>query len=234
MSNPVDVTVTVPCSFVGGTATVKSGDISDFCASAQFQSNIQTSSSARVTVFGDDTVELDETVTVELSEIDPSALRNVVFGDSQGTLTIENDDSATLRVFSRTLAEGDVGTRDFDFEVSLTADVDTTVSVDYETFDGTAREAASDYTPVSSSLVLSGTALEPEYVTVEVHGDTEVEQDETFTSRSATSTRADREVSFQTLEGNVDQAPGRILDDDSLFTDMFETGTLELWSTALP
>ena len=53
-----------------------------------------------------------------------------------------------------------------------------TVSVNYSTADGTAA-AGSDYTATSGTLTFAP-AISTQFVTVEVHGDTEVEQNESF------------------------------------------------------
>jgi hypothetical protein len=93
-----------------------------------------------VPVTGDAVVELDETFTLELSS---PVLATIADGSGQGTL--ENDDSASLAIDSGSVAEGTGGpSTPFLFTVTLDAAVDTAVTVDFDTRDGTAEDEAGD------------------------------------------------------------------------------------------
>jgi len=74
--------------------------------------------------------------------------------------------------------EGDTGTTDFDFTVSLAAAAEETVTVDFDTADGTAS-APSDYSARSGTLTFTA-GQTSKTITVQVNGDTDVESDETF------------------------------------------------------
>ena len=98
-----------------------------------------------------------------------------------GTGTITNDDVVvpTVSIGPAMVAEGNSGTTNAVFPVTLSAATTVPVTVSYATGDGTAT-AGSDYTAVTSSVTIaagqtSGT------ITVAVLGDTVVEPDETFT-----------------------------------------------------
>lgn len=75
-------------------------------------------------------------------------------------------------------SEGNNGTTNFTFEVSLTLAVAQTVTVQFATADGTAT-AGSDYNSASGTLTFApGEAVKT--ITVQVNGDTAFEPDETF------------------------------------------------------
>src|SRR5436309_15792640 len=71
--------------------------------------------------------------------------------DSQGQGTIVNDDVAHLSINDVTVTEGNSGTTLANFTVTLDAAVDTPVSVDHTTANGTAQ-AGSDYTAATGTL----------------------------------------------------------------------------------
>ncbi len=99
--------------------------------------------------------------------------------------------------------EGDNGSSNMGFVISLSAPADAAVTVDYETVDGTAT-AGSDYTHVSGTATFApGETAVP--VPVPVHGDLMEEGDEAFTLSLSNATGAP--IAFG--EGD-----GSILDDD--------------------
>ena len=61
---------------------------------------------------------------------------------------------ATLAIDNVSLIEGQSGTKDLNFTVTLSAEVDSPVSVNYATADETAS-AGSDYTPSSGTLTIA-------------------------------------------------------------------------------
>src|SRR5438132_10606728 len=86
-------------------------------------------------------------------------------------------DIAVLMVFSLLVSRGS----NLVVTVSLSADVQGGVTVNYATADGTARtDTDSDYTAASGTLTFSGTAG-TQSVTVSTTADTKVEADETLT-----------------------------------------------------
>ena len=105
--------------------------------------------------------------------------RAVTLADNQGQGTIPNDDAATLSINDVSVTEGNTGTTQAIFTVTLDNAVDAAVNVDFATGDGTAL-AGSDYTAASGTLRFVGLAGETQTVTVDVVGETLVELDETF------------------------------------------------------
>ncbi len=97
--------------------------------------------------------------------------------------TINNDDSAvvTLVPGTVTVTEGDGGTVNLTFDVTLDNAVQGGFSVGYQTNDGTATAASGDYVDNDGGLNFVGTAGETQTITVAVNGDTIVEADETLT-----------------------------------------------------
>ena len=132
------------------------------------------------TLMGSGTVASD--VTNSAGNVDP--------GGSGGTLTITGnytqESGGTLNVeiggaYSITDVsdlEGQAGTTDFVFTVSLSLPSSQVVSVDYATADGTAR-APGDYAATSGTLAFNPGEVS-RTITVSVDGDLETEEDENF------------------------------------------------------
>jgi uncharacterized repeat protein (TIGR01451 family) len=132
-----------------------------------------TSATFTVVVNGDTTVEPDETFFVNLSN--PT---NASISDDQGLGTIQNDDQPALSIDDVTQAEGDTGTTNFTFTVTLTPASPGPVSVNYATAHDTTD--ASDYTAIAATLLTFAAGETSKQVTVQVNGDTAVEPDERF------------------------------------------------------
>jgi hypothetical protein len=103
-----------------------------------------------------------------------------ISGSGVGLGTITNDDNLpSLAIAAATVTEGNTGTVNAVFTVTLSAPAATTVTVDYTTVDGSAT-APSDYTATSGTLTyLAGQTSQQ--VTASVKGDTSNEVNETFT-----------------------------------------------------
>jgi len=134
----------------------------------------QTSKPVNITVNGDLLDEFDETLTVDLSNA-----TNATIGDTQGVGTIlDNDSPPTLSINDVSLAEGDAGSTNLVFTVSLSAVSGKDVSVNYLTADNSATQP-SDYTLTSGTLtILAGSPSGP--IPVPIVGDTTPESSETF------------------------------------------------------
>jgi CSLREA domain-containing protein len=166
----------------------------------------QTAKTITVPVNGDTVFEQDETFFVNLSN--PT---NATIADAQGTGTILNDDAAPPSPLTPSLAindvqvtEGNAGSTNATFTVSLSAASSNTVLVDFFTAAGTAT-AGADYTPVNGTLTFTP-GQTAKTITVPVNGDTVFEQDETFfvnLSNPTNATIADA------------QGTGTILNDDA-------------------
>ncbi|OLE58261.1 MAG: hypothetical protein AUI36_13745 [Cyanobacteria bacterium 13_1_40CM_2_61_4] len=145
--------------------------------------------------------EPDETFFVNLS-----AQTVATLVDSQGVGTILNDDALpSLSINDVVATEGNSGSKNFIFAVSLSAASGQTVTVNYSTMDGAAT-AGSDYIAKSGTLTFPpGTVTK--YDTILVNGDLLVEPDEEFYVNLTTPTNA-------TL--TRPQGGGLILNDDGV------------------
>jgi hypothetical protein len=159
----------------------------------------ETSQPVTVTVNGDEIDEPDEIFFVILSNA-----VNATIGDNLGAGTITDDDASTsLSIDDVAVTEGDAGTVDAVFTVTLSASSGQNVTVDYATADGSAA-AGSDYVAVSGQVsFLPGETSQP--VTVTVNGDVIDEPDETFFVNLSTAVNA-------TIGDSV--GTGTIIDDD--------------------
>ena len=196
-------TVTVDFATADGTAVA--GD--DYLAASGTLtfSPGQTVRSIPVSITSEALVELDEAFSVNLSN--PAG---ATIADGQATGTITNDDDATISIDDVTLAEGDADTTSFTFTATLDSAVDSPVSIDFATADGTAISADNDYSAASGTLTFAGNAGETQTVTVNVNGDQEVELDETFLVNLTNAVASGRNVTI--ADG---QATGTITNDDS-------------------
>ncbi len=127
-----------------------------------------------VLVNGDTTDEPGETFFVNLT----NAVNGVILDNQgQGSIT-DNDATPSLSINDITVAEGDSGTTNATFNVTLSAPSGFTVTVNYATADDTAN-AGSDYQTASGTVTFNpGETSKP--ITVLVNGDTAFEQNEGF------------------------------------------------------
>ncbi len=128
-------------------------------------------------VAGDTAVEPNETLNVTLSN---PAGATIADGSAIGTIT--NDDvqapPPTIAIADASVAEGNSGTKNLAFTVSLSAASTSQVTVAYATSNGTAT-AGQDYTAKSGTLTFAP-GVTSQQVTVAVAGDTAVEPNETL------------------------------------------------------
>jgi hypothetical protein len=166
---------------VDGTASITEGD---YLPVASGQATIpagQNFITIPVDVVGDTRVEADETFVIRLTKV-----INGVPLDVEATGTIIDDDSVTvdnptISISDNSTLEGDSGTKNLSFTVTLDeAAPDSGVSMNYTTSDGTATLANSDYQSASGSLTIPPGATTGT-INVSIVGDTDVEADETFT-----------------------------------------------------
>jgi hypothetical protein len=163
-------TVTVDYTTANGTASAP-GDYTTTSGTLTF-TPAQTTKTIGVPVVGDTSSESDETFFVNLSN--PT---NATVADGQGQGTIEDDD-LTLSIDDVAKTEGNSGTSNATFTVTLSGPAAQTVTVQYATANGTAS-APGDYTSTSGTLTFNP-AQTSKTINVPVVGDTAVESNETF------------------------------------------------------
>ncbi len=197
MSTVSGTAVTVKYATANGTATAGS-DYTAKSGTLTIPAG-QTSGTIGVAVLGDTAREADETFTVKLS----SAV-GATIGDGTGVGTILNDDPLpVILIGDVTATEGNSGSKNFNFPVTLSNASSQSVTVKYATSNGTAT-AGTDYTAKSGTLTIPAGSTSGTIV-VSVKGDTLVEPDETFYVNLSQPTGA--------TIGN-DQATGTLLNDD--------------------
>ena len=172
LSHPSAIPVTADWTTTPGTAAAGS----DYVAANGIVSfaALDTAETVEVTVNGDDTYELDETVLLDLVNGQGAPI-----GDPQGIGTIENDDAApVLTVADVTKKEGNAGVSTMSFMFTLTGASDVDAAVDFATGNVSAI-AGSDYTAASGTLVIPAGATSGS-IDVFIHGDGTFEAKETF------------------------------------------------------
>ena len=164
----------------------------------------QTSKTVTVKVKGDTLNEPNETVRLTLSEPANATLGSA----STGVGTITDDDGApTVSISSPSVAEGDSGSANLDFMVTLSAASGRQVTVKYApaTNAGTAT-AGTDYEAVTETTLTFAVGDTSKTVTVKVKGDTLNEPNETVRLTLS-------EPANATL-GSASTGVGTITDDD--------------------
>jgi Calx-beta domain-containing protein len=191
-------TVTVDYATADGTATA-GADYTAASGTLQFLPG-ETSKTVAVAVAGDTLDELDETLSLNLS----NAI-NASIADGQGIGNILDDDTSAVSIGSASVAEGNAGTAALSFAVSLSPPSSRTVTVDHQTANGTAT-AGTDYT-ASSGTVTFAPGETSKTVTVSVLGDVIDESDETLSVTLSNPTNA--------VLGSPATGVGTIVDDDT-------------------
>ncbi len=210
-TNPIDTAVTVAFSTADGTA-LEPGDYTAQLAVVVTLPANTTSVVHNVSVNGDTTVELDETLTGSIGTL-AAAGRSVTIGStSSATGTITNDDQAVVSINTPSVDE-DSGL--LTFTISLSKSVDTAVTMAANTADGTATLADSDYTAiVAASVTFPANSIANQTKNITVTVDNAVEPDETVKLVLSSLTAGGRNVVFSgpgaTLTGT-----GTITNDDS-------------------
>jgi hypothetical protein len=172
LSAPSGRTVTVAYATANGTAVAPS-DYTAVSGTVSFAPG-DTAKPVNVSVKGDTIDEGDEAFQLNLS-----GATNASITKAQGIGTITNDDDAELSVSDVTIPEGDAGTSNAVFSVTLDVPSAKTVTVHWATADGTAG-SPSDFTASIGDLSFSP-GQTSKSVTVPVVGDTTDEPDEMFT-----------------------------------------------------
>jgi subtilisin family serine protease len=158
-----------------GSSASSGSDFDDQSGTLTFAPNV-TTQQISIVIHGDLSIESDEVFFINLTN--PI---NGILSDAVGQGTIVNDDFVAVPIVTinnLNRYEGNAGTKQFRFTVSLNVPSSDDVSVNYATSDGTAN-AGSDYGSQSETLVIPAGETRG-YVTVLVNGDRANEFDETF------------------------------------------------------
>ena len=176
LSAASDTPVTVTVNTTDGTAKAGS-DYTALTSQVVTFAPGETTQTVTVNVNGDMVNEADETFNVVLSA---PTVGTVATGKDTGVGTITNDDAmASVSVSSVALNEGNTGTTAFVFTVTLTGASEQPVTVTVTATNNTAT-AGSDFTALAAQTLTFAPGETTKTVTVNVTGDTTVENDETF------------------------------------------------------
>jgi hypothetical protein len=154
-----------------------------------------TSQSFTVTILPDALVEADETFDVQLSNVvGPGALTKAI-----GVSTILDNDLYQLSISNATAVEGNA----IEFPVTITADREIPVVVEYKTTDGTAEDGV-DYsgTQTGSLTIPAGPSGQIAYISIATIADVIDEGDESF-SLTISSTDPKATISNAAAEGVI-------------------------------
>ena len=172
-----------------------------------------------IPVYGDNVVELDEWLSVNLTGFEFLG-RNVTVSKPTDFVWIDNDDDADFTISDVTVEEGDLGSKFVTLTVTLDNDVDVPVTVTYETRDGETPDPTfsdnpaveadggvigdNDYQQQSGVLSFVGALGETQDISIEVNGDQVVELDEYFTVELTDLDADHRDVTIEDSTGRVD------------------------------
>ena len=163
---------TVQFATSNGTATAPA-DYTAVTQAVSFAAG-ETTKTVSVPVVSDAVSEPNETVNLTLSAGEGASLS----APSTAVLTIVDTTPASLSINDVIVTEGNAGTTNATFTVTLTPATATNVTVDYATANGTAT-ALSDYVATNGTLTFFAGDV-TKTITVRVNGDTSFEPNETF------------------------------------------------------
>ncbi|MGN6186558.1 MAG: Calx-beta domain-containing protein, partial [Thermoanaerobaculia bacterium] len=214
LSNASFQTITVDYATANGSATADS-DYTATSGTITFNSG-ETSKPLPVSVNGDGTIEGNETFVINLTNPTNASLL-----DAQGTGTIVEDDSAmpSFSIANVTLNEGNSGTTSFTFTVTLSPTAGSTTTVQATIADGTATSADGDFVALAPVTLTFNAGVATQQVTVNVNGDTKLENNETFTVTLG-SNSAGTTIGSGTATGTItndDAQPQMLISDPSQF-----------------
>lgn len=201
LDDAVDTALALNFATADGTA-VAGTDYTAASGTLNFTGQQGETRTLTVSVAGDELVELNETLQVNLSNL-LAAGRDVTIADTAGLIDITNDDAATFSIGDVTVAEGDTGTAVATLSVTLNEAVDTALSVSYATADGSAV-AGDDYSSGSGNLNFEGSKGETETISINVSGDQLVELDETLLVNLSNLIAFGRDVTIADAVGQID------------------------------
>jgi VCBS repeat-containing protein len=176
----------------------------------------ETAKVVEVTIAGDTANEQDETINLTLGSASGAAV-----GDALGIGTILNDD-ATVSIADAQVVEGNSGSKNLTFTVSLDKPAAGPVQVGYQTTDGSAT-AGSDYTG-SAGFIQFAAGEQTKTISIIISGDTAGEIDETFlvTLLSATGAKIGNGVATGKIVNDDNRIPVAVNDSS---TPVVEAGT---------
>ena len=193
-----------------GTGTATSGtDYTALTAGTLTFAAGDTSKTITVSVTGDETDEADKTVKVSLDSAENATISSSA-GTGTGTIT-DDDPLPTVSINSPSADEGDSGTANLTFTVSLSAVSSKEVRVFYSDARTGTATSGTDYTALSGRWLTFAAGDTSKTITVAVRGDTTDEPDETVMVRLDFARNA-------TFSSSAGIGTGTITDDDAVIS----------------
>jgi hypothetical protein len=224
LSNPSHQAIGVAYATADGTANAPDDYVSA-SGTLTFQPGV-TAKHVLVQVTGNAFVEPDETFNLSLS-----APVNATISDATATGTIQNDDSQEFSVSDASVTEGDEGTANATFTVSLRTPATSALSVQYATATDTATSA--DFQARSGTVTFAA-GQSSKTITVAVKSDLIDEPTETFFVNLSNPSNAD--IADGTGEGTItdnDPTPGLSIGDVTLVEGNSGTTTQAVFQLSL-
>jgi hypothetical protein len=205
--------ISVDWATANGTATA-GADYVAASGTATFTLAGAMSQTIAIPVDGDLLDETNETFTVNLTNAQPPAIADITTPTGTGTIN-DNDPTPSIVINDVSLTEGNAGTSNANFAVTLSAPSGRNVTVNYTTANGTAVQPG-DYTTTSGTITfLPGQVVKT--VPVPIVGDLTDEPNETYVvnlSGATNATIADNQGAGTIV--NDDTAPSLTINDVSL------------------
>ncbi|WP_448265089.1 Calx-beta domain-containing protein [Nostoc sp. DSM 114159] len=185
LSNASYQQITVNYNTTDGTAQVADSDYNSASGTITFNPG-ETSKVISIGVIGDNKAETNETFSVNLS-----GATNAAIADSLGVANIIDDDNQpTISISDVSVSEGNTGTTtNANFTISLSNPSSQQITVNYNTTDGTAQVADSDYNSASGTITFNPGETS-KVISIGVIGDNQTETDETFSVNLSAATNA--------------------------------------------
>ena len=179
--------------------TAESSDYTANTTELSFSGALNEEKTFTVSTIEDAVLETDETVTVGFDISGQAKVQSgAQVGGGTATLTITNDDAATVTVNDASASEGD----DITFTISLNNAVEGGLTVTPGSYsNGTA--ASGDYTQNTTGISFTGNANETKTFTVSTNEDAVLEANETFTVGLSTSNAPSGVTSTDTGTGTI-------------------------------
>jgi Calx-beta domain/Domain of unknown function (DUF4214) len=194
-----------------------------------------------IPIINDSTFEGNETVNLALSN--PTGGATLGSSNTAVLTILEDDPIPSLSIDNVSLNEGHIGTKQFNFTVTLSNSSSQTVTVSYNTSNGTAAGGASctggtDYKSLNGMLTFSpGQTTQP--ISIEVCGDTVPEPNQTFSVSLTSANNAT--ISDGQGVGTILNDDPAVLDNDTFVRQQYldfldreaDAGGLLFWVTQL-
>ena len=184
-----------------------------------------TSQTFDVSVTGDTTDEADETVVVTLSNASGATISTAT-----GTGTIVNDDDVLVSIDSPSVTEGDSGSKNLTFTVTLDKAGTEQVTVDYADAGTGTAISGTDYTAITGGTLTFAVGTTSQTFDVSVTGDTDEESNETVVL--TLSNAANATISTATGTGTIVNDDGVVVSIDSPSVSEGDSGSTNLTFTA--